>query len=113
MDKKLPSDAGLPRPGTATVPSEMARATSAGWLGASLRGWRLGRRLTQQAVAERVGVSQSQLCRLEKGNGWTVETMEHVWRRLGRNPAEVYAVAYDKASRNADLPLFADFGGDS
>lgn len=81
-------------------------------LGAEIRKYRLGKHLSQRELADRLAISQTQLSALEHGASWTIDGLIGVWRRLGRSPAEVFAVCYEKANTNADLPLLAHLRGE-
>lgn len=81
-------------------------------LGAELRKYRAGKHLAQRELAERLGVSQTQLSALEHGHSWTLDGLCSTWQRLGRSPAEVFAVCYEKAMRHSDLPLFTGLQGE-
>lgn len=72
-----------PRPGSiGSTPFPVRRALAK--LGQDIQNARKRRRLTQQIVADRAGISRSTLCKLEKGEGGvSLETLARVLFALG------------------------------
>jgi|SRR6516225_2051606 transcriptional regulator with XRE-family HTH domain len=74
----------LPSPSPAQRPPALTPEEIEAEIGENLRALRLSRNLDRAGLAERAGVSESALKRLEAGGGSTLGTLVRVARALGR-----------------------------